>query len=242
MTIKRAFIIVSVLVHVGVAWAATHVQERRQAHHATAVAVVGATKAKKPPPPKPPPPPPPPKHVARRSHAPKAEASAPEAAPPPKAPSGPAFSTGLALSNDGPGVDIGTSNVQSGAKVLGPDKAGSDDAEKPKALIPQIEHEHAEHEIACDEEPSKPEPIDKTPIQYTDQARADGVEGILVLRLTIGADGQVTDVKVLQSVDPSLDAAAIASAKQWRFKPAMACGKPVGGVTYTIANRFELGD
>jgi TonB family protein len=56
------------------------------------------------------------------------------------------------------------------------------------------------------------------------------------------ADGNVTDVKVITGVDPALDAAAIATVKTWRFKPAMACGKPVAGGTYRIARRFELGD
>jgi outer membrane biosynthesis protein TonB len=39
-----------------------------------------------------------------------------------------------------------------------------------------------------------------------------------------------------------MDAAAVAAAKQWRFKPAMACGHPVAGSTYVLSRTFELGD
>jgi hypothetical protein len=46
----------------------------------------------------------------------------------------------------------------------------------------------------------------------------------------------------VSSVESALDAAAIVSAKKWRFKPAMRCGRPVAGGVYTLARRFELGD
>ena len=88
---------------------------------------------------------------------------------------------------------------------------------------------------------SKPEPIAKTEIEYTEEARAAGVEGRLVLKVSIDENGAVTDVAVASSVDAALDAAAIAAVKQWRFKPSTKCGKPVAG-TYTLARRFELGD
>jgi protein TonB len=95
---------------------------------------------------------------------------------------------------------------------------------------------------ACTEPPGKPEPTLKTDIEYTEEARAAGIEGRLVLEVTVDADGNVSDVKVITGVDPALDAAAISTVKTWRFKPAVACGKPVAGGTYRIARRFELGD
>src|SRR5262249_14287719 len=95
---------------------------------------------------------------------------------------------------------------------------------------------------ACTEPPGKPEPTMKTDIEYTEEARAAGVEGRLVLEVTVDADGNVSDVKVISGVAPALDSAAIQTVKTWRFKPAMACGKPVAGGTYRIARRFELGD
>jgi len=97
-------------------------------------------------------------------------------------------------------------------------------------------------EERCTEEPSKPDPVFKTEIEYTAAARADGIEGKLKLRVVVGADGEVVRVDVLSSVSPELDAAAVAAVKHWRFRPAMACGKPVAGGTYVLARRFELGD
>jgi TonB family protein len=109
--------------------------------------------------------------------------------------------------------------------------------------LPQERRERPSEERACDELPSKPEPISRTvEIEYSPQARAEGVEGRLVLRLTIAADGTVECVEVASGVHPALDAMAVAAVKQWRFRPARACGRPVGGGIYTLARKFELVD
>jgi TonB family protein len=79
-------------------------------------------------------------------------------------------------------------------------------------------------------------------IEYTQDARANNVEGRLVLRITVGADGAVADVVVEKSVDPSLDAAAVAAVKTWSFKPSTRCGKAMAGGVFRLAKTFELGD
>ena len=95
----------------------------------------------------------------------------------------------------------------------------------------------------CTEAPSKPAPLTRpSEIEYTQDARANGIEGRLILRITVGADGSVTGVDVQGSVEAALDAAAVAAVKTWTFKPAMRCGKPMAGGVYTLARRFELGD
>ena len=80
----------------------------------------------------------------------------------------------------------------------------------------------------------------KTNPEYTDAARAAGIEGRLVVRIFVGADGSVAKVDVVTSVDAALDAASIATIQKWRFTPAMKCGKPVDGGVYVFAQRFEL--
>jgi len=115
-------------------------------------------------------------------------------------------------------------------------------AARPTAPRPEQRTEVHEDAGACAEPAGKPEPTMKTDIAYTDEARAAGIEGRLVLKVTVDADGNVTDVKVVNGVDAALDAAAIQTVKTWRFKPAMACGKPVAGGVYTLARRFVLGD
>ena len=98
-------------------------------------------------------------------------------------------------------------------------------------------------EEECHEAPTKPAPLARPiAIEYTRKAQEDGVEGRLVLAITVGADGAVSQVEVTAPVEPSLDAAAIAAVKTWRFQPARRCGKPIPGGVYTIARRFELGD
>jgi TonB family protein len=58
------------------------------------------------------------------------------------------------------------------------------------------------------------------------QARDAGITGVVILELTVDADGAVSNVRVLRSI-PLLDAAAVAAAKQWRYEPVMLNGRPV---------------
>jgi len=147
----------------------------------------------------------------------------------------------MAMSNE----DIGDAvaiPVARPAQAAAPTKVASMDAEPRKRRIHELGPGGPSNEEHCTEEPSKPEPVFKTEIEYTAAARAEGIEGKLKLKVVIGADGSVLSVQVLASVSPELDAAAVAAVKQWRFRPAMACGKPVAGGTYVLARRFELGD
>ena len=147
----------------------------------------------------------------------------------------------VAMSNE----DIGDAvaiPVARQAQAAVPTKVASIDAEPRRRRIHEIGPGGPSSEERCTEEPSKPEPVFKTEIEYTAAARAEGIEGKLKLKVVVGADGAVLSVEVLSSVSPELDAAAVAAVKHWRFKPAMACGKPVAGGTYVLARRFELGD
>jgi protein TonB len=177
--------------------------------------------------------------------------AAPKAAPPPEAPMPTAkvaaapVAMDLAMSNEDIGDAIAIPVAPRQAQAVAATKVASMDAEPrrkrfhdlgPGGPVPTGGEER------CTDEPSKPEPVFKTEIEYTAAARAEGIEGKLKLRVVVGADGSVVSVDVLSSVSPELDAAAIAAVKRWRFKPAMACGKPVAGGTYVLARRFELGD
>lgn len=69
--------------------------------------------------------------------------------------------------------------------------------------------------------------IEKPEPSYTEPARAEQVEGRVVLRCVIAADGTVQHVLVVQSLTHGLTEASIAAAKRIRFSPAMLDGKPV---------------
>jgi protein TonB len=57
--------------------------------------------------------------------------------------------------------------------------------------------------------------VDVRPVLPAAAAQA-GVRGVVILEVTIGRDGSVTDAKVLRSI-PLLDQAAIDAVKQWRY-------------------------
>jgi protein TonB len=237
--VRSGTVIVSLLIHAGVAFALLTRAETKAKHRAISVAVPEEVK-KKPAAPKPAPPPPP--RVAKVSPrpAPKVEAPEPVAKAAPVVRAAP-VQTAVALSNAdlAPGgiAVAGTPKLEKAAPV----KVASVDQGAPRRRLHEPGSPNQADE-ACDEEPSKPVVEYKTDIEYTASAKAEGIEGKLKLKLTIGADGSVTAVEVVASVDPGLDAAAVAVVKQWRFKPALKCGKPVAGGTFVVARTFELTD
>ena len=86
---------------------------------------------------------------------------------------------------------------------------------------------------------SAPEPIYKLEPNYTEEARANRIEGPVVLATVVDEYGIPTELQVVQSLDPGLDTEAIKAVKQWRFKPGMKDGKPVA-VHATMEVRFKL--
>jgi hypothetical protein len=55
----------------------------------------------------------------------------------------------------------------------------------------------------------------------------DSAQAIIILHGTIHEDGSVSDLAVLQGVDPISNAAACAAFSRWKFKPALRAGIPV---------------
>jgi hypothetical protein len=55
----------------------------------------------------------------------------------------------------------------------------------------------------------------------------DPPSGLTVLHGTIGEDGAVKNLTVLQGVEPTRDAAASAAFSRWKFKPALRAGTAV---------------
>jgi TonB family protein len=67
--------------------------------------------------------------------------------------------------------------------------------------------------------------VDVKPV-YPADARAAGIEGVVVLDIVIGEDGSVIEARVLRSI-PELDQAAIDAVNQWQFEPTLLNGEPV---------------
>lgn len=86
---------------------------------------------------------------------------------------------------------------------------------------------------------SMPIVLSRSEPEYTDEARAAGIEGTVVLEVVILRDGAVGPVTVVESLDPGLDRNAVAAVGQWRFRPALRDGEAVG-VRARIDIRFSL--
>lgn len=238
---RELMIVASLALHGVIAAAALSAAHDKQLRRATTVAI--ADERKKPEPIKPPPPPPAPPRPKPRPRVAPTPAPAPAPEPAPVAHAAP-IQTDTVLGNE-VGMDMGTGQNRRDEVKPVPGPARPRPAPAPVRTPIKVDHPDGpatDSAGACTEPPGKPEPTLKTDIEYTEEARAAGVEGRLVLKVTVDASGLVTNVTVVASVDPALDAAAIATVKTWRFRPALACGKPVAGGTYTIARRFVLGD
>jgi protein TonB len=67
----------------------------------------------------------------------------------------------------------------------------------------------------------------RVPAEYPEKARDLEIEGRVVLELTVDGTGKVVAVKVVKSLHPLLDKAAIAAARKMQFRPGTVNGTPV---------------
>ena len=73
---------------------------------------------------------------------------------------------------------------------------------------------------------------------YPQVARAAAVQGVVIIELTIGEDGAVSNARVLRSI-PLLDQAALDAVRQWRYEPTLLNGAPTR-VIMTATVNFSL--
>jgi TonB family protein len=74
---------------------------------------------------------------------------------------------------------------------------------------------------------------------YPADAKARGIAGTVELVCTVANDGRAKDIKVVKSVDPRLDDAAVKALEQWEFAPALKFGEPVPA-RMTVEMTFSL--
>jgi protein TonB len=73
---------------------------------------------------------------------------------------------------------------------------------------------------------SLPEAIHKEAPYYPPEAQERGVRGTVPVMALVGTDGSVRNTRVVWSI-PGLEDAAVTAVQGWRFKPAIAGGRPV---------------
>ena len=72
---------------------------------------------------------------------------------------------------------------------------------------------------------------------YTQEARDNKIEGLVILSVVFGADAQIRDFELVQGLPYGLNEKAIEAAKKIRFEPAMKDGQPVsvrGNLQFTF--------
>jgi TonB family protein len=78
--------------------------------------------------------------------------------------------------------------------------------------------------------------------QYTPEARAQRIQGVVILQATIDLAGRVRDVEVLKGLPLGLGEAAVEAVRDWTFVPALdEQGRPVE-VHYNLTVSFRLDD
>jgi protein TonB len=82
---------------------------------------------------------------------------------------------------------------------------------------------------------ARPEPL------YTREARKQGIQGVVVLKVLLAADGKIDRVRVVRRLPYGLTENAILAACEIKFRPAMMAGKEVSQWT-TLQYGFRIAD
>lgn len=95
----------------------------------------------------------------------------------------------------------------------------SDDSTAPRY------HDDAVH--SCDADVEMPTPVREVKASMTADAMRAKANGVVLLRAVVDVTGAVGDVRVVQELEPSQDAACREALEKWIFKPARRRGAPV---------------
>jgi len=87
-----------------------------------------------------------------------------------------------------------------------------------------------------------PRPVKMVKPTYTPEAMRARVEGVVGLSAVVQADGTVTEIKVVRSLDTQygLDEQAIAALKQWEFEPGTTKEGKAVAVRVSVQLEFNL--
>ncbi len=84
----------------------------------------------------------------------------------------------------------------------------------------------------------------KTTIQpvYPEEARKQGIEGMVLVNVLVDASGEVVQAKIERSDAPVLDKAALDAIRRWKFTPAVSKEDEPVAVWMTIPVKFKLSE
>lgn len=87
---------------------------------------------------------------------------------------------------------------------------------------------------------SYPRLVSKIELSYTDAAREARISGLVLVSLTVAANGTAQNMKVVRGLSHGLDDKALESIAQWHFAPGMKDGVPVAVGPLTVAVNFRI--
>lgn len=179
-------------------------------------------------------------------------ADAPEPTLAPEAPPAPRRIVGLNLEStvegNGPGFATGTSRLgRTDTRASDPVSAQRAPTAAPPASAPPVASSGATQRAAShiptrDTEFEKPKRLRPSRPEFPASLKAQGIEGDVLVKVDIAADGQVTAVSIVKSSGHlEFDDAAKRAAASERFAPAMRDGNAVP-FTLTYSYRFRIED
>jgi TonB family protein len=86
---------------------------------------------------------------------------------------------------------------------------------------------------------SPPSVLQKVEPEFSEEGRAAGLQGTVVVQVVIGPDGVARAARILRGLGLGLDEQAIEAISQWQFKPGVKDGQPVP-VAATIEVNWRL--
>jgi TonB family protein len=86
---------------------------------------------------------------------------------------------------------------------------------------------------------SKPVKVYAPPPVYTEEARKQRLQGVVIIEAVIDREGCISDDHILKGMPLGLSRAAVAAVEKWVFEPATLTGTPVK-VWYTLTINFQV--
>jgi TonB family protein len=137
-----------------------------------------------------------------------------------------AWPANMLIGRDGKVLSFDAGRASEAALLALLRNAASPDATPPPQAWGATEP-HRGPRVQNHEDVTPPELLYKVDPGYTLEAQKAKVSGTVMLAILVGTDGRVSEIHVLEKLDPGLDARAITAVSKWRFKPAMRGTTPV---------------
>jgi TonB family protein len=84
-----------------------------------------------------------------------------------------------------------------------------------------------------------PKLIKKVEPVYPEEAKKEGIQGVVIIEATTDKQGNVIQTKILKSESSLLNQPAVDALQQWKYEPVYKDGEPVG-ITFTVTITFKL--